>query len=65
MQGWRTIQLPEDLCDSAEKQWSARFGSIEDLLTFFLEELSQHEAIQLDEHEEQGIEQRLRELGYM
>lgn len=61
----RQIQLPAELCAAAEKKFAARFGSLEDLLSFVLRELVRDEAAQLDQAEQQVVEERLRELGYI
>ncbi|HVO59516.1 MAG TPA: hypothetical protein VMT53_01205 [Terriglobales bacterium] len=61
----RTVRLPESLCAAAEKGWGARFGSIDDLLIFLLQELNQDQGKRMDKAEEQAVEQRLRDLGYI
>jgi len=61
----REIRLPEDLCAAAEKKFVQKFGSVEELLTFILRDLSRDEALQLDQAEQRMIEERLRELGYL
>ena len=61
----RTIRLPEDLCAEAEKRWGTRFGSIDELLVFLLQEIQRDEGMQLDQVEEHAVEQRLRDLGYI
>jgi hypothetical protein len=65
MQDMRTVVLPESLCAEAEERWGARFGSIDDLLIFVLQELNQDQGKRLDKAEEQAVEQRLRDLGYI
>ena len=61
----REIRLAEDLCGAAEKQFGSRFGSIEELLTFVLKELTRDDAARMDENEARIIQQRLRDLGYV
>lgn len=61
----RTIQLPDDLCVKAEKWMAARFTSLEELVTFLLREIIQDEDDKLDQKEEELVQQRLRDLGYM
>jgi hypothetical protein len=61
----RHISLPEELCASAEQQFSARFGSVESFLEFVLRELVRTDAEALDKSEQAVLEQRLRDLGYM
>lgn len=61
----RTIELSESLCDAAEQRFAARFSSVEELLTFVLQELLRDEARRMDESEQQMIERRLKDLGYV
>jgi hypothetical protein len=65
MAQYRTVSLPDDLCAEAEKQLAGRFDSIETLLTFLLQEITKTDSNKFDRAEEQIIEQRLRDLGYM
>jgi hypothetical protein len=61
----RTVQLPSDLCASAEKKFSQTFGSVEELLIFVLRDLLRDDADRLDLAEQKLVEERLRELGYL
>jgi hypothetical protein len=61
----RTVHLPAKLCAEAETRWGARFASVDDLLIFLLEELNESEGDQFDRVEEEAVEQRLRDLGYI
>ncbi len=61
----REVRLPADLCAAAEKKFSQKFSTLEELLTFILRDLSRDEALQLDHAEQRIIEDRLRELGYI
>ena len=61
----RSLQLSADLCHKAEQLFGGRFSAIEDLLTFVLQQLTGDEAAQLDITEQQIIEQRLKDLGYV
>jgi hypothetical protein len=65
MTAMREIRLPAELCDQAEKKFSGRFGSVEDLLTSVLQELLRDDASQADEAEQKIVEDRLRDLGYI
>jgi hypothetical protein len=65
MAQYRTVSLPENLCAAAEKQLSGRFESLESLISFLLQEMVKDDSNKLDRAEEQIIEQRLRDLGYM
>ena len=61
----REVRLPEDLCDPAENNFAARYGSLEEFLVFVLRELVRDDAAQMDQAEQRLIEQRLRDLGYI
>jgi len=61
----RDVHLPAQLLAEAEKQFGHQFGTIEELLTFVLRELLRDDASAADLQEEQLVEQRLRELGYL
>ncbi|MBZ5704873.1 MAG: hypothetical protein LAN63_05930 [Acidobacteriia bacterium] len=61
----RSLQLPSTLCERAEQRFGARFGSVEQLLTFVLQELLRDDAAQMDQAEQRIVEQRLKDLGYI
>jgi hypothetical protein len=61
----RAISLPAALCSRAEKKFGDTFGNLEQLLEYILGELVRDDAVQLDERENNLVEQRLRELGYL
>ncbi len=61
----RTVQLPEDLCASAEKRFRGAFGSLQEFLIFILQDLSRDEVSKADEAEQRLVEDRLKELGYL
>lgn len=61
----REILLPEELCSAALTRFGGRFKTIEELLQFVLQDLLRDDADRLDAAEQQMIEERLRELGYM
>ena len=61
----RLVSLPQSLCAEAERQFKSQFDSVEALLVFILQEVTKADATQLDQHEIQMIEQRLRDLGYL
>jgi hypothetical protein len=61
----RQVSLPEDLCVAAEQRFGARFQSLESLLEFVLREIVGDDAETLDRAEQEIIEKRLRDLGYM
>ena len=65
MSDLRQLRLPEDLCSAAEQKFGQRFGSVEELLVFVLEDLLQEQASHLDQAEQRIVEERLRELGYI
>jgi hypothetical protein len=57
--------LPEDLCADAEKWLTGRFDDLEALLSFVLREIVRDDGSKLDRAEEELVQQRLRELGYI
>jgi hypothetical protein len=61
----RQVSLPEELCASVERQFSARFESLESFLEFVLRELVRDDAEALDKTEQAVLEKRLRDLGYL
>jgi len=61
----RQVPLPEDLCAAAEQKFGGRFGKVEELLIFVLQDLLNDPAARLDEAEQKIVEERLRELGYI
>jgi hypothetical protein len=61
----REVRLPAELCRDAERRFTARFASVEELLVFVLHELLRDEATQMDQAEQSVIEQRLKDLGYL
>jgi hypothetical protein len=65
MMEMRELQLPADLCESAEKKFAQKFGTVEELLVFILRDLLRDDAVRFDRTEEKLIEDRLRDLGYI
>ncbi len=65
MTQYRTIQLPEELCGQAEKLLAGRFENLEALISFLLQQIVKDDAVKFDQAEEQMIEQRLKDLGYI
>jgi hypothetical protein len=65
MNQYRTVKLPEDLCMAAEKFMTGRFESLEALIGFLLQEIVKDDVSEFDQAEEQMIEQRLKDLGYI
>lgn len=61
----REVRLPAQLCNDAERRFAARFGNLEQLLTFVLGELLRDDAAKMDQTEQRIIEERLRDLGYL
>ena len=61
----RDVPLPMQLCADAEKRYAGQFSNVEELLTFVLGELLRDDASIADLREEQLVEQRLRDLGYL
>jgi hypothetical protein len=65
MTQYRTVRLPEDLCTEAEKWLAERFDNLEALLGFLLQEIVKEDGSKLDRAEEQMVQDRLRDLGYL
>jgi hypothetical protein len=62
----RNLQLPADLCDAALTLiQGTRFKSLEELLTFVLQQLTSGEGRKFEAQERKAIEDRLRDLGYL
>lgn len=61
----RNVCLPEELCRAAERRFSGRFSSVDELMTNVLQELLRDDASKMDERELEIIEKRLRGLGYV
>ena len=61
----RTVHLPEDLCEEAEKKFARSFATLEELLAFTLRRLLSGQADQADAEEHRMLEERLRDLGYL
>jgi hypothetical protein len=61
----RTVRLPEELCEQAEHWLEGRFDSLEALITFTLQEIVNDDCSKLDQQEEEMVQQRLRDLGYI
>lgn len=61
----RSVQLPADLCATAEQTFRERFAGIEELLAFVLRELVRDDAVRMDQDEQKFVEQRLKDLGYL
>lgn len=65
MNQYRSVRLPEELCERAEDWLKGRFESLEALLTFALQEIINDDGRKLDQQEEEMVQQRLRDLGYL
>ena len=59
------VMLSGDLCRAAMEELGDQFASVEEMLTFVLTQLTRPDLKQLDESEEQMIQDRLRDLGYV
>ena len=59
------MRLPEELCEQAEHWLKGRFEGLEALITFTLQEIIKDEGGKLDQQEEEMVQQRLRDLGYI
>ena len=65
MTQYRTVRLPEDLCAQAERWLNGRFDNVEALIAFLLQEILTDDGSALDQREEEIVQQRLRDLGYI
>lgn len=65
MSAEREVKLPADLCQKVEQLYGKRFGTLEQFLTFVLQELVRDDAAQADQAEQRIIEERLKDLGYI
>lgn len=61
----RSVNLPADLCERAEKKFGGSFDSVEQMLEYILTDLLRDDAAQADQQEQSVLEQRLRDLGYL
>jgi hypothetical protein len=61
----RIVKLPEDLCAQLQQEFGASFDSLEAILIFVMQQLTLPQAANLDKNEQQILEQRLRDLGYL
>jgi hypothetical protein len=60
----RQVRLPGELCAAVEAKFGDKFGNVEELLVFVLQDLLRDDAAQ-SEAEKRMVEERLRELGYL
>jgi Arc/MetJ-type ribon-helix-helix transcriptional regulator len=62
----RELRLPEHLCEAVEKLIKdTRFKTVEEFLSFVLQELTSCNSAQSEAEERKVIEERLRDLGYL
>lgn len=65
MNEYRSVRLPEELCERAEQWMGSRFENLESLMTFLLQEVLRDDGSKMDQQEEEMVQQRLRDLGYI
>jgi len=65
MSAEREVKLPADLCQKVEQLYGRQFGTLEQFLTFVLQELTRDDAAQADQAEQRILEERLKDLGYI
>lgn len=65
MSATREVKLPEELCKKVEELYGMRFGTLDEFLTMVLQELAQENTSRADQAEQQIIEERLKDLGYV
>jgi hypothetical protein len=63
--GMRDLQLSCDLCVKVEEMYGKRFGTLEQFVTYVLEQLVRDDAAKMDQDEQRIIEERLKDLGYI
>jgi len=61
----RNVKLPSSLCETVEQKFAGRFATLEEFLTFVLQELVRDDAMRMDQDEQRLVEERLRDLGYL
>jgi hypothetical protein len=61
----RDISLPAEVCARAEEKFGGSFSSLNELLTFVLQELLRADTLDLDRADQAVVEERLRDLGYI
>lgn len=61
----RIVKLPEGLCARLQEEFGASFASLEDILVFVMHQLTLPQAVNKDKNEQEILEQRLRDLGYL
>lgn len=62
----RELRLPAHLCEAAEQLIrGTKFKTVEEFLSFVLQELSSGNSAQSEAQERKAIEERLRNLGYL
>jgi len=64
-EGMRDLRLSSDLCSRVEQIYGKRFGTLEQFLTYVLEQLVRDDAAKMDQEEQRIIEERLKDLGYI
>ena len=62
---YRNVRLPEGLCSEADAWLKGRFESLDALIIFALQEIIKDESAKLDQEEEEMVQQRLKDLGYI
>ncbi len=65
MSEFRDIRVPAELCDAAQQKFGSSFASVEQLVTFLLQELVHADTSDLDKDDQALVEERLRDLGYI
>lgn len=62
----RTIKIPAHIYETlAPLAEAAMFGSVDEYVTFVLEEVAQGEQAEMDPEQQEKVMERLRNLGYM
>lgn len=61
----RNVALREELCARAEEKFGANFATVQELLEFILSDLLKDAGSDIDRHEQEALDQRLKDLGYL
>jgi hypothetical protein len=65
MSEMREIRIPADLCVAAQQKFGHNFANVDELVIFVLQELLSGDSTKLDLADQQIVEERLRDLGYI
>ncbi len=61
----REVKIPGDIYQAVQDRFGRQFNSVDDFVEFALRELLRDDSGALDESEQQMIQNRLKDLGYL